>query len=213
MNTLNCVQVREMLLHTAAKIIDSKPYLTEVDSKIGDGDHGIGMSRGMEKATEKLNSLTEATDVYQLFSEMGKTLLMSMGGASGVIFGTMFMGGAKGKTPTAEISAADFTAMMNDSLNAIIARGGAHVGDKTMIDALSPAVDALKANAEGGYAVMLHEAEKAARSGMENTKNFQAKFGRAKSLMERSIGYQDAGATSVWLIFQAMSEYVEGAEK
>ena len=86
-----------MLLYVAEQIIDSKALLTEVDSQIGDGDHGIGMERGMKKAKEKLLSMESGSNVYALFQEMGKTMLMSMGGASGVIFGTMFMGGAKGK--------------------------------------------------------------------------------------------------------------------
>ena len=94
MEQLNYAQVRDMLLYVTEQIIDSKALLTEVDSQIGDGDHGIGMERGMKKAKEKLLSMESGSNVYALFQEMGKTMLMSMGGASGVIFGTMFMGGA-----------------------------------------------------------------------------------------------------------------------
>ena len=94
MNQLNYSQVREMLLYIAEQIIASKPLLTQVDSQIGDGDHGIGMERGMKKAAEKLRSMEEGSDVYTLFQEMGKSMLMSMGGASGVIFSTLFTGGA-----------------------------------------------------------------------------------------------------------------------
>lgn len=105
MEQLNYAQVRDMLLYVAEQIIDSKALLTEVDSQIGDGDHGIGMERGMKKAKEKLLSMESGSNVYALFQEMGKTMLMSMGGASGVIFGTMFMAGPR-ESPSAAVSTA-----------------------------------------------------------------------------------------------------------
>ena len=137
-------------------------------------------------------------------------MLMSMGGASGVIFGRLSLAGARGMEPQGVIRARDLADMEKKSLAAIQERGKAEVGDKTMVDALSPAVDALEANADKGLLEMLKCAEEGARQGMENTKQYQAKFGRAKSLMERAIGHQDAGATSVYLIFQGMREFVEG---
>ena len=169
MEQLNYAQVRDMLLYVAEQIIDSKALLTEVDSQIGDGDHGIGMERGMKKAKEKLLSMESGSNVYALFQEMGKTMLMSMGGASGVIFGTMFM-----------------------------------------VDALEPAVERMKSCAgTSDLGEMLSQAAEAAREGMEATKNYQAKYGRAKSLMERALGHPDAGATSTWIIFRSMAEYVQ----
>ncbi len=99
--------------------------------------------------------------------------------------------------------------MERKSLAAIQERGGAKVGDKTMVDALAPAVEAMEANADKGFLEMLKAAEKAARQGMENTKKYVAKFGRAKSLLQRAVGHQDAGATSVYFILQGMREYVE----
>ena len=107
------------------------------------------------------------------------------------------------------LDAADLAAMERKSLAAIQERGKAEVGDKTMVDALAPAVDALEANKDKGLLEMLKAAEEAARVGMENTKKYVARFGRAKSLMERAIGHQDAGATSVYLIIQGMREFVE----
>lgn len=104
----------------------------------------------------------------------------------------------------------DLADMEKKSLEAIQERGGAQVGDKTMVDALSPAVDALAANADKGLLEMLKAAEASAKQGVEDTKKYVAKFGRAKSLLERAIGHQDAGATSVYLIFQGMREFVEG---
>ena len=105
--------------------------------------------------------------------------------------------------------AKELAAMERKSLHAIQERGKAEVGDKTMVDALVPAADALEANADNSLLDALKAAEVAAKQGVEDTKKYVAKFGRAKSLLERAIGHQDAGATSVWLIFQGMREYVE----
>ncbi len=207
---LTAEDVREMLIYIADKVIAKKPYLTEIDSAIGDGDHGIGMAGGMRKAKEKLLKMEGEENAYAIFEAAGKAMLMSMGGASGVIFGSLYLAGAKGAEPKASITSEDLAVMERKSLAAIQERGKAEVGDKTMVDALSPAVDAMEANSEKGLLEMLRAAEEAARQGVEDTKNYTAKFGRAKSLMERAIGYQDAGATSVWLIFQGMREFVEG---
>lgn len=208
MQMLNDKNVRDMLIYVADKIVESKPYLTDIDSNIGDGDHGISMANGMIKAKAKLRTIDDVNDIYSLFTAMGKSILMSTGGASGVIFGSMFFEGAKGMEPKKEISTKDFAVIMRKGLNAIQERGKANVGDKTMVDALFPAVEAMEASWIDGFGVMLDKAAEAAKYGMENTKNYIARYGRAKSLMERAIGYQDAGATSVWIIFRSMSEYV-----
>ena len=208
---LNAEDTRNMLLYIADKIIASKPYLTEVDSAIGDGDHGIGMAGGMQKAKKKLLNMQGEENAYHLFETAGQAMLMSMGGASGVIFGSLYLAGAKGMDPKGTITADDLAKMEKKSLDAIQERGGAQVGDKTMVDALAPAVDALAANAGKGLLEMLKAAEEAARCGMEDTKKYVAKFGRAESLLERAISHQDTGATSVYLIFQGMREFVEGA--
>ncbi len=206
---LTAEDARNMLIYVADKIIAAKPYLTEVDSAIGDGDHGIGMAGGMQKAKKKLLKMEGETDVYKLFETAGQAMLMSMGGASGVIFGGLYLAGAKGMAAAGLIGGDELAAMEQKSLEAIKERGKAEVGDKTMVDALSPAVDAMKANKGADLLTVLKAAEEGARQGMENTKKYVAKFGRAKSLMERAIGHQDAGATSVYLIFQGMREFVE----
>ena len=210
LSELSAEDARNMLLYIADKVIAKKPYLTEIDSAIGDGDHGIGMAGGMQKAKKKLLKMAGEENAYQLFETAGQAMLMSMGGASGVIFGSLYLAGAKGMDPKAVITAEDLAKMERKSLTAIQERGKAEVGDKTMVDALAPAVDALEANCDKSLLEMLKAAEEGARQGMENTKNYVAKFGRAKSLLERAIGHQDAGATSVWLIFQGMREFVEG---
>jgi len=210
MDNLNYAQTRDMLVYVADQVIASKGYLTELDSQIGDGDHGIGMERGMKKAREKLLGMEDGSNVYALFQEMGKTMLMSMGGASGVIFGTMFMGGASGKSERSVLHAADLAGLLEGSLAKIKERGKAQLGDKTMVDALEPAVERMRAYAGAGdLGEMLAQAAEAAREGMEATKDYQAKYGRAKSLMERALGHPDAGAASTWIIFRSMAEYVQ----
>lgn len=206
---LNASDARNMLIYIADKIIAKKPYLTEIDSAIGDGDHGIGMAGGMQKAKKKLLKMEAEENAYAIFEAAGKAMLLSMGGASGVIFGSLYLAGAKGMEPKSVLSAEDLAGMERKSLAAIQERGKAKVGDKTMVDALVPAVEAMEGNCQKGLLEMLKAAEVAAAQGVEDTKKYQAKFGRAKSLMERAIGYQDAGATSVWLILQGMREFVE----
>ena len=208
---LNVEDTRNMLLYVADKIIANKPYLTEVDSAIGDGDHGIGMAGGMQKAKKKLLRMEDERNVYQIFETAGQAMLMSMGGASGVIFGSLYLAGAKGMEAKEILTAQDIAKMEEKSLIAIQKRGGARLGDKTMVDALAPAVEALKEHAGEGLLEMMKAAEYAAKQGVENTKQYIAKYGRAKSLLERAIGYQDAGATSVYLIFQGMREFIEGS--
>lgn len=207
---LNGEDVRNMLIYTADQVIAKKPYLTEVDSAIGDGDHGIGMAGGMQKAKKKLLKMSGEENVYHIFEAAGEAMLMSMGGASGVIFGSLYLAGAKGMPAKKNLTASDFAAMEAKSLKAIQERGGAKVGDKTMVDALAPAVVAMEDNCGKSLLETLKAAEEAAKQGVEDSKKYVAKFGRAKSLLERAIGYQDAGATSVYLIFKAMREFVEG---
>ncbi len=207
--TINAMQGKQMLVAAADAIIENKPYLTEVDNAIGDGDHGIGMSTGMSKGRDKLLAQQEFDSVYQPFLVMGKTMLMSMGGASGVLFGGLFMAGAKNKEPQSDMNAAELAALFADGLAEIKTRGKAQIGDKTMVDALEPAVLAMQAHSGEGFPAMLRHGEQAALNGVESTKEMLAKYGRAKFLMERAIGHQDAGATSVWIILKAMREFAE----
>lgn len=210
MKALDLKQTEELLRFTAQRIMDSKDLLTEVDSRIGDGDHGIGMELGMRKAVEALDKQKEPVSVNDLFKTVGRAMLMSMGGASGVIFGTLFQGGAKTAPVSGKLDAAALRSLFRGSLEAIKARGGARRGDKTMVDALEPAVIAMEESESDDLESLLLAATKAAAEGVEATKGYEARFGRAKSLMSRSIGYQDAGATSTWLIFQAMYDFVSG---
>lgn len=206
--TLNTQDVKEMLIYVADKMIENTQYLTEIDSRTGDGDHGITMAGGMKKVKEKLQKMELPSNVYAIFETAGKTMIMSMGGASGVIFGSLYQAGAKGMEPSTEVCPGELAAMFRKSLEAIKERGKASVGDKTMVDALEPAVCAMEENCEDGFCKMLEKAEAGARQGFESTREMIARFGRAKSLMERAVGYPDAGAASVWLIFRSMKEYL-----
>lgn len=209
MKALTVDQTTDMIIKVCDAIIENKPYLTEVDSKIGDGDHGIGMSGGMEKAKLALEAKRPFENINIVFKTTGMTMLNSMGGASGVIFGSMFLGGIKGLEPVNELDGESLAMIMRGSLESIKARGGAQVGDKTMVDALEPAVVALENGNKEDLIKLLLDAKDAALQGVENTKNCIAKFGRAKSLLERAIGYQDAGATSVAIIFDTMYQFVK----
>lgn len=207
MKSITLEQVKEMLIFVAQSVIENEPLLTKVDSAIGDGDHGTGMSLGMEKAAAQLK-IADVQDIAGLFQTVGMTMLNSMGGASGVIFATMFFGGASEANGETELTLPILYRVLNKAKEQIMKRGKAQQGDKTMLDALCPAVEAIAAHADEEMLMGLQAAESAAQVGMESTKNYVAKFGRAKSLMERSIGYQDAGATSVWLIFSAMHQFI-----
>lgn len=210
MDKLNVKQTVKLFYYIADKIIENKPYLTEVDSKIGDGDHGIGMEVGFKKVKSELEN-NEMITINDVFRTSGMAMLNSMGGASGVIFGTMFSDGVKKCNPIYELDLKTFTEIFERSLVSIKNRGKASVGDKTMIDAYQPAVETLRKSLSESKTLLdaFKLAEDSAKIGLENTKKYIAKFGRAKSLMERAIGYQDAGATSIWIIFRSIKEWIE----
>ena len=206
---MNCEQVRQMLIACTDRIIRNEPYLTRVDSAIGDGDHGIGMKNGMLAAQKFLHGAQKETNVYALYAGMADVMQQAMGGASGMIFSTLFAGKAAEKAPAAEITPKDVANQMKDGLLAIQELGHAKVGDKTMVDALSPAVDAMLSHT-GSFEEMFRAGEAGAKEGLEKTKGYIARFGRAKSLGERAVGHQDAGAASTWLIFIEMLDFVTG---
>lgn len=210
MDKMNCEQVRQMLLSCTDRIIRNASYLTRIDSAIGDGDHGIGMKNGMMAAQRYLNSAARENNVYALYKNMAEAMQQAMGGASGMIFSTLFAGNAAEKDPAMEIVPVDLADRMKAGLKAIQELGHAEVGDKTMVDALSPAVDAMQENT-GSFEEMLRAGEAGAKAGMERTKDFAARFGRAKNLGNRAVGHPDAGATSTWLILLEMRDFVCGS--
>ncbi len=195
-------------LETVAVVLnENKGYLTDLDSAIGDADHGTNMDRGFKKVAEKLPSVADK-DIGNILKTVGMTLISSVGGASGPLYGTFFMRGGMAADAKEELSDADLVAMLQGAVNGVLERGRAQPGDKTMIDALLPAVNALQEGISNGKdgADALEDAVAAAEQGMKDTIPLQARKGRASYLGERSIGHQDPGATSSYLILNALLE-------
>jgi dihydroxyacetone kinase phosphoprotein-dependent L subunit len=208
-NYLTVNQTVEMIKYAGQKIIESKPFLTEIDSAIGDGDHGIGMEVGFKAAIKELNN-QEFSTVNGVFTETGKAMIKTMGGASGVIFGTMFLSGFNKHENVEKLNLETLADAFETSLEAIKKRGKAQPGDKTMVDGLTPAVDRLRESVSRNHTLLegLANAVEGAKEGVEATKGYIGRLGRAKSLGERAIGHQDAGATSVSIIFNSMHDWV-----
>ncbi len=188
----------------AQLVADNRDHLTELDAAIGDADHGSNMDRGMKAAVAALDESRPATP-GALFSKVGMTLVSTVGGASGPLFGTLFirMAGSLGDAETP--LATDVAAALRAGLGGVVDRGKAAPGDKTMYDALAPAVDALDAALGDGepLSTALKHARDAAAAGRDATTPMLARKGRASYLGERSVGHQDPGATTVALLLEA----------
>ena len=196
-----------MLQAIVKKIESEKDFLTELDNAIGDGDHGINLSRGFQKVAEKLPEW-EGQDIGAIFKGVGTQLVSTVGGASGPLYGTAFMKAGNACKGKMEISGEDFAAALEAAIGGIKMRGQSTEGEKTMLDALCPAHKALTEALAGGKDLKeaLAAAVEAAAKGVEYTKTIIATKGRASYLGERSIGHQDPGATSSLYILQAMEE-------
>ena len=192
----------------AQLIADNREHLTELDAAIGDADHGSNMDRGMKAAVAALDESRPPT-AGALLTKVGMTLVSTVGGASGPLFGTFFMrmGGSLGATAET-VSAGDVAAALRAGLGGIVDRGKAAPGDKTMYDALAPAVEALEAalTDQATLATGLKAARDAAAAGRDATTPMLARKGRASYLGERSVGHQDPGAASVALLLDAAAD-------
>jgi dihydroxyacetone kinase-like protein len=188
-------------------VAEHRDHLTQLDSAIGDADHGTNMDRGMKAAVAALDELGPA-GAGPLFTKVGMTLVSTVGGASGPLYGTLFMrmGSAFGDVTTA--TSEQVAAGLRAGLEGVVARGKAQAEDKTMYDALAPAVDALEAGLKDGLGLgeALGRARAAADEGRDATIPMLARKGRASYLGERSVGHQDPGATSVALLVAAAAE-------
>jgi len=191
----------------AALIAENEAYLTQLDSAIGDADHGANMQRGMQAVVAKLPTVGDK-DIATILKTTGMTLVSTVGGASGPLFGTLFLQMATSAANKPELSLADWAAALESGVNGVIMRGKAQSGDKTMIDALLPAVTTLKESAANGAALheALQQSEQAAAQGRDSTTPLEARKGRASYLGERSIGHQDPGATSAHLLLKAAAD-------
>lgn len=182
----------------------NKTYLTKLDAAIGDADHGINMDRGFSAAAAELQENTP-TDIASTLKTVAMVLIKTVGGASGPLYGTFFLRAAAVCPAKDVLTAADVATFFQAGLEGVVQRGKAAPGDKTMVDALQPAITAMQQAVDSGanLSEMLLAAVSAAESGMQNTVDLQARKGRASYLGERSIGHQDPGATSSWLMIQA----------
>jgi dihydroxyacetone kinase-like protein len=195
-------------LRTSAVVLEqNKDYLTELDAAIGDADHGINMHRGFQKVMAQLsNPIDVNQDIGSILKTVSMTLISSVGGASGPLYGTLFLRASKAVQGKQELSAEDMAALLEAAVEGVVQRGKANLGDKTMLDTLSPATNAYKnAIAQGAKTLSaLQQAVNAAQEGMNSTIPLQAKKGRASYLGDRSCGHLDPGATSCYLILKTL---------
>ncbi|OFS12756.1 dihydroxyacetone kinase subunit DhaL [Hafnia sp. HMSC23F03] len=211
---MNISQLKQMMLLTAHQMIKSEPMLTELDQVIGDGDHGIGMKRGFSALVKLMDNPTfQPQNVGEFWVQIGTTLMTSMGGASGAVFGTLFRAGGKSLDGEKEFNAVSLARWLNQGWLAVHTRGGAKPGDKTMVDALSAAADVANAVQSLPLDEVLSRCAEAADQGAEGTKMMVASFGRAKNLGERAIGHCDPGAVSMALILRFMAQYAANEVK
>jgi dihydroxyacetone kinase-like protein len=188
-------------------IAESKSYLTELDSAIGDADHGINMDRGMQAALAKAEAVVPG-DVGAVLKTVGMTLVSTVGGAGGPLYGTLFLQLGSATAGRGEIAADDWRAALAAAVQGVQARGKAELGDKTMVDALAPGRDAFAEALDAGesFEDALRRSAEAAEEGMHSTIPLVARKGRASYLGERSAGHQDPGATSSYLLLKTAAD-------
>jgi len=209
--TATVAQLVDWLHRFAASVAENQAYLTELDSAIGDADHGSNMTRGMNAVVEKAG---DPSTVDALFRTVGMTLVSTVGGASGPLYGTFFLRIGTTAGAVGELDGAALSAALRGGLAGVIQRGNAEPGDKTMVDALTPALDALDARLAAGddLATAARAAADAAAKGRDATEPLVARKGRASYLGDRSAGHLDPGATSTALLFEALAAALAGAE-
>ncbi|MBX7258661.1 MAG: dihydroxyacetone kinase subunit L [Candidatus Hydrogenedentes bacterium] len=209
-STIGYEEMVRMLRGAVSQIRDNHEMLSKLDSVGGDGDHGTTMLRAMTHLEQAVDSCA-SHDVKTLLNDVGWAIMGVDGGATGPLLGTFFMSTGEGLSDSASLDAPALLAAFAAGLAGVQAQTKAKVGDKTMIDALVPAVEALRAAVEAGSGVTdaLRAAADGAAQGAASTKEMQARFGRAKNIKEQSIGTQDPGATSVSLIFRGFLKGVE----
>ncbi len=203
-------RVYDCLKAIGDKIIENKDFLTELDREIGDADHGVNMARGFQSVIEKVSQ--DDPDIGAALKKTGMTLLSTVGGASGPLYGTAYMEAAKVFADKQTMTAEDFKAALEAAIAGIQKRGKAEKGEKTMLDSLLPALDAYSEKIAAGGSIVegLDEACKAANEGIEYTKTIAATKGRASYLGDRSIGHQDPGATSATMTLEVIRDFLKG---
>ena len=200
---------KKVILALISEIDKNKSWLSEIDGAIGDGDHGVNMAKGFNMAKEKVNEVGDT--LSEQLKSLGMTLVSNIGGAMGPIYGTFFMRMAKPIEGKTEIDENDFKAMLEAALEGVKKRGQAEIGDKTLVDTLEPATKEFSESIEKGlsFKEALDNMIKAAKEGMESTKELVAKKGRSSRLGERSKGTIDAGSASCYIILKTLAESIE----
>ncbi len=207
MSNITSDQILAWIERYAAHIAEQKDYLTQLDAAIGDADHGANMHRGFQAVLAKKADL-QNIDIGALLKVVAMTLISTVGGASGALYGTFFLQASTVAGSAAELSPGEFGSVLEKGLAGIVLRGKAAVGDKTMVDALQPAIKTYKHSIESGEALeqALSKAVSAAEQGLKSTIPLVARKGRASYLGERSAGHPDPGATSTVLLFRSAAE-------
>ena len=201
----------EMVSEMAAAMEENRRRLTKLDSEIGDGDHGNNMHRGFQAALERLEGANPSTPA-DVLKAVSMALISKVGGAAGPLYGTAFLRASTALGGNEEVSAEDAAGAIEAALGGIQQRGKAEVGDKTIVDALEPAVEAAKeAAGEGSVAAVFRAAARAAQEGAESTIPMTARRGRASYLGARAKGHQDPGATSTYLLLDAAARALDGS--
>ena len=207
-DTIGDSQIRAMLVAATGKIRENHPMLSALDSATGDGDHGTTILRTMEAVASTVEEHS-GSGLADVFAKISWAVMGCDGGSTGPLLGSFFMGMSDAVAGKSELDCAGVVAMFEGGINKLAKQSRAKVGDKTMMDAFLPALDAMKAAApSGNIRTALQQAAEAAAQGAEATKQFRAKFGRARNLGDRVIGHADPGSVSVSLLFKGFAEAV-----
>jgi len=210
---ITTADVLEYLNRSAEVLKENREYLTELDAAIGDADHGINMDRGFQAILKKVPAVKDK-DAGTILKTAGMALVTSVGGAGGPLYGTAFMQAGMAVAGKNELTAEDILAALEAALKGVMTRGRSQPGEKTMIEAIAPAVKAMQEALGNGAGTLkaLEQATAAAEQGMKDTIPMLATKGRASYLGERSIGHQDPGATSSYLLIRTMAEMARKEE-
>ena len=211
-DTIDKAGLGQMILAAVEKIRANHQELSRLDSATGDGDHGTTMLRAMDAVSKAVAEAGEG-DIKSLLHGIGWGIMCADGGSTGPLLGSLFMGMSEGAGDAESLDCAALAATFEAGLASMQKQSKAQVGDKTMMDALIPAVESLRTAADAGAnpAAAMQQAAEAARKGAEATKDMQAKFGRARNLGERTLGNIDPGATSISYLFEGFSESISAA--
>lgn len=205
--TITAAQIVDMLRSMAGKIRTEEPLLTKLDSVTGDGDHGTAMLRSAEAIEKEIDANPDAA-LDDLFTKIAWAIMSNAGGSTGPLLGSLFMGFSEGAGDAKQFDGAALADLLLAGIHKMHAQSKANVGDRTMMDALLPAAEALQANREAAPAQLLAKAADAADAGAEATKDMRAKFGRARNLGDRVLGHIDPGAKSMAVTFAAFAEAI-----